>query len=110
MRRSCGGVWIVPCPTPSAAQQRPRYDPRPVCVGFVVEKAALGQVLLLVLRVFPSGSFHQCSLLSNDLPTLCNFSTSECGNEPSVSIKYEEFLEYMRTGQLNQKDSAPWRK
>ena len=32
----------------------------------------------------------------------------ECGNEPSSSIKSEEFLDQMRIGQLLKKDSAPW--
>jgi hypothetical protein len=34
--------------------------------------------------------------------------TCECGNEPSGSIKCGEFLDYLRTGLLLKKDSAPW--
>ena len=30
----------------------------------------------------------------------------ECGNEPLGSIKYGEFLDYLRTGHLLKKDSA----
>ena len=33
---------------------------------------------------------------------------SECGNEPSGSVKCEEFLDWLRAGQLLKKDSAPW--
>ena len=36
--------------------------------------------------------------------------TCECGNEPSGSIKYGEFLDQLRTVWLLKKDSAPWRK
>jgi len=32
----------------------------------------------------------------------------ECGNEPSVSIKYKEFLDYVRKYLLHGKDSLPW--
>ena len=34
----------------------------------------------------------------------------ECGNEPSGSVKYEEFLDQLQTSQLLKKDSAPWSK
>jgi len=34
----------------------------------------------------------------------------ECGNAPSGSIKCGEFLDWLRTGQLLRKDSAPWSK
>ena len=37
--------------------QRPRVNTRPVCVGFVVNKAALGQVFLGVLQ-FSSAIIH----------------------------------------------------
>ena len=36
--------------------------------------------------------------------------TCECGNEPSGSVKCGEFLDWMKTGQLLKKDSAPWSK
>ena len=36
--------------------------------------------------------------------------TCECGNESSGSIKCGEFLDYLRTGKLVKKDSAPWSK
>jgi hypothetical protein len=34
--------------------------------------------------------------------------TCECGNEPSGSIKFGEYLDWLRTGWLLKKDSAPW--
>ena len=36
--------------------------------------------------------------------------TCECGNEPSGSIKCEEFIDYLKTGQLLKKDPAAWSK
>ena len=36
--------------------------------------------------------------------------TCEWVNEPSGSIKCGEFLDYVRTGLLLKKDSAPWSK
>jgi hypothetical protein len=38
-------------------------DPRPVCLGFVVEEVGLGQVSLRVFRFLMSVSFHQYSIL-----------------------------------------------
>ena len=32
----------------------------------------------------------------------------ECGNEPSGSTKCGEFLDWLKTGWLLKKDSAPW--
>ena len=32
----------------------------------------------------------------------------EYGNEPSGSLKYGEFLDQLKTGQLRKKGSAPW--
>jgi len=32
----------------------------------------------------------------------------ECGNEPSVSMKCGEFLDWLNTSELLKKDSAPW--
>ena len=34
----------------------------------------------------------------------------ERGNEPSDSIKFEEFLDLLRTGWLLKQDFAPWNK
>ena len=34
----------------------------------------------------------------------------ECGNEPSGSVKYGEFLDQLQTSQLLKKDSATWGK
>ena len=34
----------------------------------------------------------------------------ECGNEPSGSIKWGEFLDQLKTGQLLEKDCAAWNK
>jgi hypothetical protein len=42
--------------------RRPWFDPRSVSVRFVVDKVALVQVFLQVLRFYVSGSFHQCSV------------------------------------------------
>jgi hypothetical protein len=36
--------------------------------------------------------------------------TCECGNEPLGSIKCGEFLDWLITGKLLKKDSAPWSK
>ena len=36
--------------------------------------------------------------------------TCECGNELSGSIKCDEFLDQLETGQLLEKDSAVWSK
>jgi len=36
--------------------------------------------------------------------------TCECSNESSVSIKFGEFPDWLRTGKLLNKDSAPWSK
>jgi hypothetical protein len=32
----------------------------------------------------------------------------ECGHDPSVSTKCEEFIDYLRTGESLKKDSTPW--
>ena len=34
--------------------------------------------------------------------------TCDCGNEPSGSIKFGVFLDFLKTCQLLRKDSAPW--
>jgi hypothetical protein len=36
--------------------------------------------------------------------------TSECGNEPLVSIKFGEFLDCLRTSYRLKKDCASWTK
>ena len=36
--------------------------------------------------------------------------TFECGNELSGSVKCGEFLDWLQTGYLLKKDSAPWSK
>ena len=36
--------------------------------------------------------------------------TCEYSNEPSGSVKYGEFLDQLKTGQLLKKDSASWGK
>jgi hypothetical protein len=36
----------------SISPQRPGFNPKLVCVGFLVEKVALGQVFILVLLFF----------------------------------------------------------
>jgi hypothetical protein len=33
--------------------------------------------------------------------------TCECVNEPRGSIEHSDFLDWLRTGQLDKKDSAP---
>jgi hypothetical protein len=50
-------TWLV--------AQRPRFNPRPVCVGFVVDSLSLGQVFVSVVWF----SHH----LSHVSPTLCHF-------------------------------------
>jgi hypothetical protein len=42
--------------------RRPEFDPGSVHVGFVVDKVALGQVFSPSSSVFPSVSFHRCSI------------------------------------------------
>ena len=32
----------------------------------------------------------------------------EHGNEPSGAIKFEEFVDYLRTSKIIKKESAPW--
>ena len=39
----------------------PRFDPRPVHVGFVVDKVAMGPVMVTVLQFLQSVSFHKSS-------------------------------------------------
>jgi len=34
--------------------------------------------------------------------------TCECGNETSGSVKFGEFLDWLRTGWVLKKNSAPW--
>ena len=36
--------------------------------------------------------------------------TCECGDEPSGSIKFGEFLDYLKTGWLPKRGSAVWSK
>ena len=36
--------------------------------------------------------------------------TCDCSNEPTVSIKCREFLDWLKTSLLLKKDSAPWSK
>jgi len=40
-----------------------RFDPGPLCVGFVVHKVAQGQIFPSVPRYSPSQSFHYCYIL-----------------------------------------------
>jgi len=51
--------------------QRPRFNPRPVHVGFVVNKVALGQALVFsgYLCSLMSASFYPCSILIHLLPS-----------------------------------------
>ena len=53
---SCYFLKVVPWPRrcdASLSQQRTGFDPRPVLVRFVVDKLALGQVVVRVLRFSP---------------------------------------------------------
>ena len=36
--------------------------------------------------------------------------TGECGDEPSGSIKFGEFLDWLKIGYFLKKDSTPWSK
>jgi hypothetical protein len=47
------------------SRRRLGIDPRPVHVGFVVDKVALGRISSQSTSVFPSVSFHQCSITHN---------------------------------------------
>jgi hypothetical protein len=47
----------------SLSPWKPVFSPRPVYVGFVMDKVALGQVLLHVVQLSPSLSFHPHSIL-----------------------------------------------
>jgi hypothetical protein len=49
--------------TTGLREKRVGFDPRPVNVGFVVEKAVLDQVFIPVLLFPKSLSFHQYSVL-----------------------------------------------
>jgi hypothetical protein len=44
------------------SQRRPGFDPGSVHVGFVVDKEALAQIFLRVLRLSLSVAFHLCSI------------------------------------------------
>jgi hypothetical protein len=44
------------------SRRRSGFDPRPVCVGFVLDRLALGSVLLRIIRV-PLSLFHQYSII-----------------------------------------------
>lgn len=52
--------WLAAVPL----SQRPGFNPRPIHVRFIVDKVALGQVFLRVLRFPLSVPFHQCSRLT----------------------------------------------
>lgn len=45
------------------SQRRPGFNPSPVSVGFVVDKVALGQSFLRMLRFSLSVSFRHCCIL-----------------------------------------------
>jgi len=52
--KSCAMAQAVRC-CPLAG--KPRFLPRPVYVGFMIEKVAMGQVFLLILKLYPA-SYH----------------------------------------------------
>jgi len=52
---------------------RPTFSPRPVHVGFVVDKVAMGQIFYEYFSFPLSVSFHQCSILIYLSPMLHNF-------------------------------------
>jgi hypothetical protein len=41
---------------------RPKFSPRPVHVGFVVDKVAMGQIFYEYFSFLLSVPFHQCSI------------------------------------------------
>jgi hypothetical protein len=56
---------------------RPGFDPWPAYVGIIVNKLALGQVLV-VLWFFPVSIFHRCSILVHLLLALYIFVAIQC--------------------------------
>jgi hypothetical protein len=50
---------------------------RPVCVGFVVDKHALGDVFIRALQTSPVISFHHFSTLTFDMLLLAESQTGE---------------------------------
>jgi hypothetical protein len=51
---------------------RPEFAPKSVCVGFVVDREALRQGFLRVLRYSSClSSFHRCYILTYHRPTTC---------------------------------------
>jgi hypothetical protein len=49
--------------SPDCNREGVGFTPRPIGVGFVGFRMAVGQVFRQVLRFSPSISFHQCSIL-----------------------------------------------
>jgi hypothetical protein len=51
---------------------RPRFSPRAVHLGFMVDRLVLCHVVSLSASVFPSVSFHQCCILILPSPVVYN--------------------------------------
>jgi len=62
-------------------QQRPRFNPRSVCTGFMVDKVAPREVVLQVLQSYPVSTIqtapHTHSFIQ-PTPMLCNLSNWQC--------------------------------
>jgi hypothetical protein len=57
-------LWWLRCMVTSHSLWSPSFDPRPVLVGFVVDKVALGQVFPPSTLVFPSHSYSTSAAYS----------------------------------------------
>jgi hypothetical protein len=55
--------WLVACFSP----QRPKFSPRVVHVGFMVDKVALWKILSEIFDFLLSLLVHQCSILSSNI-------------------------------------------
>jgi len=67
--------------------KRSGFDLGSIRVGFVVEKVALGQVFLPVIRVSLSITFHQCSRLNFIMITLLSeVQKGEVWKPPNITI------------------------
>jgi branched-subunit amino acid transport protein len=65
--------WLVAGLSP----RRPGFAARSVHVGFVVDKVALGQVFLRVLRFSPVSIFYHCSIPVYHRPMRCATALTE---------------------------------
>ena len=76
------------------SRRGPYFDPTSVHVWFVVEKVALGQFFLLVLRFSLVGKFHQCSMLISIYMLLLKEGQMGKARKPSKSKALSEIGEH----------------